>query len=147
VVRRIRDEVSSPALQQRLIDEVEHGEDLSNPEASKVYQLDREPGVGFIKQIMIGPHAQYRMDLRSVTIDDLRSALAAFNKQLELHRDKNPRLHTQLTTKLTYGDEIRFESPASLTVVFSMKGAAAMIITTFWRGVPDPKIPSGGCPI
>jgi len=146
VVRRIRDEVLSPALQKHLIDEVEHGDDLSNPEAAKIYQLDREPGAGFIRQLLIGPHAQYRMDLRSVTVDDVRSALGMFNKQLEEHLTRNPKLHTQLTTKLTYGDEIRFESPSGLTVVFAMKSAGAMIITTFWDGIPDPRMPSQGCP-
>jgi len=147
VVRRIRDQVSSPVLQEHLIDEVEHGADLSNPEAAKVYHLDHEPGTGFIKQILIGPHAQYRMDLRAVTVDDVRGALATFNKQLAQHQSRNPKLHTLLTTKLTYGDEIRFEGPSRLTVVFAMKGAAAMIVTTFWDGVPDPRAPSQGCPV
>lgn len=147
VIHRIRDQVPSPVLQKHLIEEVEHGDDLSNPEAAKIYHLDREPGVAFIKQIVVGPHAQYRMDLRSVTIDDVRAALAAFNKQLEQYETRSPKLHTQLTTKLAYGDEIRFESPSGLTVVFAMKGVAAMIITTFWAGAPDPRMPSNGCPI
>lgn len=146
MVRRIRDEVHSQALQKHLIEEVEHGDDLSNPEAAKVYHMDQEPGVGFIKKILIGPHAQYRMDLRSVTVDDVRAALAAFNQQLEQHRTKSPKLHAQLTTKLMYGDDIRFESPTGLTVVFGTKPTGAMIVTTYWEGVPDPRMPSH-CPV
>lgn len=146
MVRRIRDEISSPALRKRLIDEVEHGDDLSNPEAAKVYQLDREPGVGsFIKQISISPHAQYRMDLRSVTVENIRDALAAFNGRLD-PKQMNAREYNQLTTKLMYGDEIRFTANR-LTVVFAMKGSVAMIVTTFWDGVSDPRMPPRGCPI
>ena len=147
VIRRIRDEVPSEPLQRRLIDEVEQGDDLTNPEAARVYQVEQERGIGFIKKLLISPHAQYRMDLRSVTVDDVRAALLDFNKQLEQHGTDDPRLHTQLTTKLAYGDNIRFESDARLSVVFAMKGGAATIITTFWTGEPAPRVPARGCPV
>lgn len=147
VIRRIREKVPTSTLREHLIDEVEYGADLSNPEAAKVYHLEHEPGIGFIKRIQIGPHAQYRMDLRGVTVGDVRDTLAAFNEQLERHRSQSPKLHTQLTTKLMYGDEVRFVGPSRITVVFAMKGVVAIIITTFREGMPDPRVPAQGCPV
>lgn len=60
VVQRILEEVEEPKLQAELIDDIQKGKELSNPAASKVYDLETERGVGPIKQMVIGPHAQYR---------------------------------------------------------------------------------------
>ena len=68
LIQRIVTEVDDQPTEDRLVREVEHGKDLSNEEAAKVYPLGSEPGVGVIRNILIGPHAEYRMDLRSVKI-------------------------------------------------------------------------------
>jgi molybdopterin converting factor small subunit len=147
-MKRIREEVSNPALSSKLIQEVEHGKDLSNQEASKVYDLDYEAGAGIAKKLEISAHAQYRMDLRSITVEDVKQTLARFTKDLEALRVKRPQEHGNLTTKLMYGDEIAFVDPQTrLHLVFSMKGMTAKVITTYWLGKPDPVMPSKGCPI
>ena len=148
VTRRIRDEVSNPALRDKMIQEVEHGQALSNQEAAKVYDLDLEIGAGLAKKLEISAHAQYRMDLRSVTVEDVKQTLARFTKSLETLRSKSPKEHGALTTKLIYGDEIEFIEPQTkLKLVFRMKGLTAVIITAFWNGKPDPIAPRSGCPI
>lgn len=149
VIQRIRNEVSSPELQRKLIQEVSKGDDLSNPEAAKVYDMDQESGNQLIRRIMIGPHAQYRMDLRGITVEDVQRTLETFAKVLNDWKSQKSFQYTKHTTALMYGDEIEFTDPKSkLKVVFAMKGKdSAQIITTYWIGVRDPKVPSGGCPV
>ena len=82
VVERIDEEVRQPRLRDHLSDKVQRGDKLTNPEASKVYDVlaERGPG-GLVKKIVITPHAQYRMDQRGVTVNDLRLSFKNLHKQ------------------------------------------------------------------
>ena len=79
-------------------------------------------------------------------MEDVKQTLARFTKDLEALRVKRPQEHGKLTTKLMYGDEIEFVDPQTrLQLVFSMKGSIAVVITAYWKGKPDPVMPSKGC--
>ena len=82
VVQRIEDEVGNPRLRENLSEKVEDGKKLTNPEAAKVYTVEREKGGGLFRAIRITAHAQYRMDQRGITVGDLRVSLAHFSKKL-----------------------------------------------------------------
>jgi len=146
VIRRIEEEVRPP-LSEKLVDEIEHGKSLSNPDASKVYDIEKEPGVsGLIRSISISAHAQYRMDLRSVTVKDIQHTLKSFDGYVARLREKSPSDHGKLLSKIAYGDEIEYTDPTlKLKLVFLMKGVSAHIITTYWEGGRDPLPPSHGC--
>ncbi len=147
VVRRIEDEIRSPRLKDQLTDKVEDGKSLSNPEAAKVYDLETERAKGLVTKMLIGPHAQYRMDLRKVTVKDLQRAFSDWTKEVHALRKKGDPKYDALREMLNSGDPIRYTSPQNLTVVFSgrQKGTV-QIVSTWWQGVADPP-PPGSCEV
>jgi hypothetical protein len=143
VVQRIDKSVRNPNLRQDLIQDVEKGEDLSNPDAAKVYVVGREPGVGPIKQVQITSHAQYRMDLRSIRVDDVRSCLADFLKQMEAWKAAQNKAFENMGSMLEDGHKIEWvDRKSKLKIVFqSIGNGTVTLISTFWKGVPDPTPP------
>ena len=142
VIRRIDKSVRNPALKEDLIEEVEHGGELDNQDAAQVYPLDTETGAGVAKKLVLTSHLQYRMDLRSVTLDDVRATLRAMTAAL---RDA-PRA----AQDLAHGEKVRYEDPRThLVIVVQVAGRETLrLITTFWRGRPDPKpVPAPACGI
>lgn len=136
IVRRVRD----PQLQKDLAEDVEKGVDLSNSEAAKVYKLDAEPGVGPIQQIKITAHGQYRMDLRGITVADVRQAIASFVKQLADWKALKNRAYDTYAKQLEGGENVEWVDPRSkLKVVFAKESEGIVrLITTFWRNQTNP---------
>ena len=148
VIQRIHEEVRAPNVQEQLIEEVEQGEDLSNPEAAKIYRLDREMGFRFVRNLLIGPHAQYRMDLRSITVKNVQEALAGFGKTVnDLKSRKHPG-YDSYARQLNSGEPIKYtDRKLDLTVVFAMEGRDTVkVVTTYWPGKETPHVPPQGCP-
>jgi hypothetical protein len=136
VIRRIERNVKNPALKE----DVEKGEELSPQDASKVYPLEAEAGAGIARELVLTSHLQYRMDLRSVTVDDVRAALRTMTVALKT----NPRE----AQNLAHGEKVRWQDPkTSLAIVVQVAGPSKLrLITTFWRGRSDPKpIPAESC--
>lgn len=147
VVDRIEHDIRSPALRHDLVEEVEQNQKLTNPEAAKVYHLEQERGVGIAKRMAISPHAQYRMDLRGVTVPLLRVALASFSKlYFSLKSQKGPQFQS-MDRELNSGKPYRWtDSKLGLTVVFVPSAADTVtIVTTYWAGEQDPKARPGEC--
>ena len=147
VVQRIHEEVRDPRLRDTLTDKVEQGKELSNPEASKVYDLDVERGTKRVfRKIVIGPHAQYRMDLRGITVPMLRASLLNFLMYFHNQKTPNPSLHQRLMSDLNSRQGVRWEDPKlRMVVVIRMDGRETVkVITTFWHGDPDPRAPGKG---
>ena len=151
VVQRIHEEVRDPRLRDTLTEKVEQGQGLSNPEAAKVYDLEVESGTKKIFQrLRIGPHAQYRMDLRGITVPLLRKSLLNFLMQVHNQNAKSPGTFDFYMQHLNSREGLRWEDPKlKLVVVLRMDGPNTVkIITTFWKGDPDPKPPGvGNCEI
>jgi len=140
VVKRIDQNVQSPVIKDRLIDDVETGQDLSLPESQIVYKLDVEKAGGGWKQMLLTPHTQYRMDLRGVGVGQVQKALS--NLWTQMARD--PRLKADVD----YSDRgFRWDDRQTrLTVVLKVQGSSVTIITAYPTGSPDPKAPGeGGC--
>ena len=148
VIQRIQDEIPNPNLREHLIDEVEEGDDLSNPEAAKIYSLEREMGVRFVRNLLIGPHAQYRMDLRSIKVKDVQETLAGFSKMVNTLKSKKHPGYNSYAKQLSSGEAIKYTDPKTdLTVVFAMEGRDTVkVVTTYWPGKPTPHAPAQGCP-
>ncbi len=140
VVQRIQKKVTDPSLRDDMTQEVQDGVDLSNLDAGKVYSLDVEPGVGPIRQIRITGHAQYRMDLRSITVADLRTALTSFMAQLQAWQTKRDVQYGRAMKEMEAGKKVEWTDPKlQLKVVFELtKQGVAVIISTFWKNRPNP---------
>lgn len=146
VVNRIRHEVNSPNERDRLEDAVELGKALTNEQAAEVYDLEPEAGVGPIKRILLGPHSQYRMDLRAVTVEDIRRSLANFYKRLNDLKSRHDWEYEFTARELGNGEGVHWDDPKTgLTVVFSMVDSfTAKIVTTYWTQGHDPRAPGLG---
>lgn len=149
VVQRIKEEVPNPLKQQSMIKEVLHGDDLSNQEAFEVYDADVESGNKLIRKFEIGAHAQYRMDLRAIKVNDLRQTFTAFAQRFEKLRSEHSPQYQEWSDGLLNHAEMEFTNPkTNLYVVFRTTGPGVVkVITTYWKGRPDPRVPSGGCPL
>jgi len=145
---RIRSEVRNPKEQEGLVDKVEEGETLSNPEAAKVYDVDLERGPGGkIKKIIISSHAQYRMDQRGILVPQLRVFFEAFLKDWSDRKSRGDPLVKRWEAQMAYGDPINWtDRKLGLTVVFVLSNDAVRIVTLYWEGDPDPRpVPESQC--
>ena len=133
VVKRIRKEVRNPRLQEKLIEDVELGDDLENPEAAQIYDLDVEQGADkVVQQIRIGPHAQYRLDLRSITVPEVRAAIRNFQQKMNGWKSSKDPRYLRYLHDLDSHEGVRWEDPKlGLTVVFTTEGRGVKVITTF----------------
>jgi hypothetical protein len=141
VIERIDEEVRNPRLRDNLVDQIEDGKSLSNPSAQKVYKIETEKGPSGtrFKQLRITPHAQYRMDLRGINVQDLKLFFKRFQKAWNDARSRNEPIARVWDSDIAWGTPIEWTDSARLTVVFAVKDRAATIVTTFWDGIPDPR--------
>lgn len=160
VVDRIRRRVHNVAVQDVLIEEVEVGNGLTNAESAMVYKTERENGVGNFSKIDLTPHAQFRMDLRGITVPEVQKVLAKFRvwfldpanrKYLQdLQDSPNLQITVEPSGKVRYqggssGATIRYEV-GKYTAVFGLDGNPISLVTAFpTAGGPDPKVAPGGC--
>ena len=160
VVQRIEQTVKNPKLRDELISEVELGLVIDNREANVIYDLEADKGGGVFNRLIMTPHAQYRMDQRSITVQDVRSALILWSREwLEgkefigqaVRKQKLQKLKTnaELWQRLMQRNEaIDYASDFGLFVVFKHEGKTARLITTYWPGLADPKpVGEGSCQI
>lgn len=147
VVDRIEKEIRSPSLREDLVHEVEHGDKVQNPDAAKVYELKHEKGVGQIDRIDLAPHAQYRMDLRGITVPAVRAAIKSLLKALNDWKSQKSPMYKHVTETWAAGTPYEWVDPKlGLSVVVRPSGSnALMLVTTYWKGERDPG-PPGVCP-
>lgn len=149
VIERVQNEVQNPRLREEIIDDIEVGTSLSNPDAAQVYNLDVErmpSGIKF-KRLLIGPHAQYRMDLRRVNVPAVRAALKTFFKAFFDEKSRKSPLGRRWEENFARSESIVWtDKNLGLTIVFAIYGADAKLVTTYWEGESDPRPPGdGGC--
>jgi len=138
VAKRIDENVLSPAIKGPLIDKVERGQDLPNPDAAKVYSIETDVGAGYWKKMRFTAHGQYRMDLRGITVDRIRQSLIDLSNRMK--KDKI------LEADATSGRSFRWEA-RGLNVVLESEGPDVVHIITAYptSGISTPKPPAGGC--
>jgi hypothetical protein len=140
-MERVHQEVGNPRLRDRIVDSIEEGVDISNADASKVYSVEKERGVGgkFLSQMEITAHAQYRMDQRGITVSEVRLALKQFRKAFYDAKSQGSPQYHQWSSDMAWGGPIQWESPMGLTVVFDGSRNKAAIITAYWTGQSNPR--------
>ncbi len=150
VVNRIEQEVRSPRKRDELERKVEQGRSLTNPEAHAIYdkEVERGPG-GLVKKFTLTSHAQYRMDLRGVSVTDLRMVFRNWQKQLNDWKSQHSFEYEDTAKALRSGGKIEYHDKKwGLFVVFEMISRdTAEVITVYWPGMKDPKAPGGVCQI
>lgn len=150
LMRRIKREVRDPRLQQELIEDVETGLKIENRDAAKIYRMQAEPYVN--KKILLPPHAQYRMDQRGVAVEDVEKALHYWyqgRKHAYMISQKTLRPLGPKGKPTVNRDPITWTAPNGLTLVFKEEDQNTItLITTYWKGVGDPKpVERETCPI
>ena len=166
LVHRIHYRVRNPDLRERLTEQVEWAGKLDKADERKVYDPIRIPGIGSLRDIELVPHAQHRMDQRSIIQNDIRLTLRdwlkkwAQGKSLAGQPVRKPKLKKLLQQFEAWNQEIRWRQPieyldpqTNIFLVFLVgldsRGTpvAAKVVTAYWRGVSDPRPPGGGtCP-
>jgi hypothetical protein len=146
VVERIDKEVRNPQLRTHLEETVEKGKKVENPDAEKVYDVERVPGVGQIEKIVLSPHAQYRMDLRGITVPAVRAAIKSLLKALNDWKSQKHPMLERVLSGWRQGTNFEWIDPKlGLAVVVRPSDAGALrLVTTYWKGEPDP--PPEACP-
>ena len=148
VVDRIDQKIRSPRVRDDLSEKVEHGQKLTNPEAAKVYTLEKDRGGGIFRSLKITPHAQYRMDQRSITVGDIRTALEHFSRQLSDWKSRRDWQWAEFERKSQQAEPIEYidKRLGDLQIVFRNERGMAVLITTYWVGMSDPRPESCSLP-
>lgn len=146
VVQRIDQQVRNPKLKDDLKQEIEEGDSLTNPEAAKVYHQEAEHGAGIARSLQIGVHAQYRMDLRGITVPEVRAAFQSFTKRLNDWKSQGRPEYKRAMEDLGRGEGVRWtDNRLGLTIVFGMRAPGlANLITVFRPDDPKPRPPKPG---
>lgn len=132
VVDRILRNVRDRRTRETMVEEVEGGHSLPNAEARKIYPFDKETGSAF-KSFSITPHAQYRMDLRGISVKDVTQALDSFAARLVSVKG------TPAFDWYTSQETITWKDPKSqLEIAFGLGDGEVNIITTYWKNRRDP---------
>lgn len=149
VIDRIDHTIRNPRLRENLKEEVNEGKDLSNADASKVYPILREHGVDPIKQVVITSHGQYRMDLRGITVEDVRSCIGSFLHQMGEWKSKGNPSYDRMLTSLDRGEKLEWvDRQSGLKIVLQPShGGSVTLISAFWKGGHDPSPPRGTCEV
>ncbi|OHD23343.1 MAG: hypothetical protein A2Y38_10375 [Spirochaetes bacterium GWB1_59_5] len=100
--------------------------------------------------IHIGSTVRYWMDLRGVTVGDIKVALKDFLKQMGDWKSRGDWQFKQNAEFLDRGEPVEWldKRIGDLVVIFTGEGQGQVkIITTYWRGLSDPKGPAEQCPL
>jgi len=143
VVERIVDKVPSPKARDDLEDDIMRNQKLSNKEAHRIYRPSKEPGTGRFKRIEITPHAQYRMDLRGITVTEVRLGLSVFQKELNDWKSRGDGRYVVIERSVRAGEPVEyFFKKLGLFMVFVIYGSDVKLVTVYWKNQQDPRAPN-----
>jgi len=147
VIERIDSQVSSPKTKEVLIQKIEEGHpdtELDKKETAAIYQhVDVErgaPGTQF-KWIALTRHAQYRMDLRGITMGDLIVFFASFHKAYSKAKESKSPVFRDWDRAYQRAQEIEWVNKNLVVrfIVAKMGGKSGVQVNTaFWMGGSRP---------
>lgn len=142
VVERILTNVKNVRDRDELIRAVEENKDLTNEQAALVYKPERERGVPPFTPLNFTSHAQYRMDLRGITVPDVLKSLSRFRDELlNAKMTGNSRAMEKFRADPTFND-----SEGHRTVVLGPQEDRLNVVSVFPYPYKDnPRTPPGGC--
>lgn len=153
IIRDVESEDLPDSVKQDLIEDIEKGKDLSNAEADLLYPPQRiKADAKLFNSIKLTAHAQYRMNLRGVTLQEVQGVFLEFDKWYRArlkNPDKMTREQKKLMVDLGYGEAARFSGARSgITIVFSVdaRRREARLVSCWWTNSPKtPKPTPGQC--
>ncbi len=135
VIERIQDNVRRPLDQEKLLSKVEILDDLTNQEARLIYKPSLERGSKHtqFKWVSLTAHAQYRMDLRKITVADIIRALREFHHEWSQEKSRGSTRARIWTEQIQRSEKIRYWA-SDLQIIFTTamlrgKGLGAHVIT------------------
>lgn len=149
VVERIEDNVRNPKLQDQLETKVERGKSLSNPEAAKVYKVEIERGPWKFKRLVLTIHAQYRMDLRGLTVPEVRMSLGNYFRAYNDLKSRNDPKAQAIEMAMMRREKVTWTDPklgATLVFTADINRGQIDVISLWWEGQPDPG-PAKSCDV
>lgn len=138
VVDRIEEEAPR---RKDLMEQVESGDDLSNTQATSVYNTRVELGDGMFRHMILTAHAQYRMDLRSVAIPQIKAVL---RELAGVYSKAKSQGDDSILKRIQSREGYEYTSKGmGLTIVLkSEEPKVATIISVWWEGERDPRATS-----
>ena len=140
VIERIRDNVQSPVVREDLIEQIEFADEIDVQESSRVYRIEAEKGIEGTRftSLVILPHAQYRMDLRGISVPELRASIRSFWDHYSILKSRGQA--KPLEQDMAFHGIIRWDDPRlGITLVFKVFDREVRVITVFQTGVSDPR--------
>jgi hypothetical protein len=141
----------NPPTRAQLIQHIERGGEISNLEADAVYPRIELPlkRVDFADRLELTSHAQYRMNLRGVTIPDVQGALSNFGRWYAARKAQGTRSlkkdEVSLLTDLASGSPVRFDdTKTGVTLIFAKKDTKLTLVSSWWTNEPNPPKPKPG---
>lgn len=142
IITRAENQLREP-LKSRVIDGLEDGRELTRDENSALYKtfIEQGPG-GPITKMRLSPHAQYRMDLRGISVKEIQTILNKWIKSVEKMKASQSRAYAELMQSFQATGKIQHKDPQSnILVVFAPSGnGTADIITVMVKGEKDPHL-------
>ena len=144
VVDRIDDNIKNEDLEKDLISKVEKAEDLDNQEALLVYPRILETPIENNKLynlIELSSHAQYRMDLRGVTVGDIKVALKHFVKKFYNEKSQNTAQYIVWEKAIQRGTDMVFLDTrlGNLFLSFVILKGKVVIKTCYFKDENNPR--------
>ena len=140
IITRAEKQLRDP-LKSRVINNLEDGRELSRDENSALYKtfIEQGPG-GPITKMRLSPHAQYRMDLRGIDVEELRDVLNRWVKSVEKMKASQSRAYMEMMQEFEATGRIKHKDPrTNIFVAFTPSGnGTADIITVMVKGKEDP---------
>lgn len=133
--QRVELNVRNPRVKEQILDTIEYQGHLDKNQERIVYDQHVEQDKR--GRIILPPHVQHRMDQRGITVNEVKFAIKEFIISNNPARDQ-----------LSRGERVEFKSKKmfNLTLILVQKGRDIMVISAYWKGVPDPGPPGNTCP-
>lgn len=145
VMDRVRENVDPRSVNDIVIDLEDDGE-LTKKHEHLIYDPLTSPGPNNT-ELDFSEHAQFRMDLRSISIPLIKSSLQNFMKDYLNAKSRQDPKAKRIEEDLMRSEPISWEDKKlGITVVFRRVGKTQFrIITTYWNGVKLPKFSPHKC--
>lgn len=143
VVDRILSNVQNVRDQEALIRDVESNRDLTNAQAAIIYpKPNKERGAPPFTPLHITSHAQYRMDLRGITVPEVQKSVERFRDvAMEARAKGNTRVMEQFRANPKFDDP-----KGHLSVVVAPQEDHLNVVTVYpYPFTPNPPASPDGC--
>lgn len=136
VIQRAQKSLSDPKMLGEIARKVRAGKKLDESEEYAIYNRtlrEQGPGNG-VHTMNLYRHAQYRMDLRCITVKQVREVLGEWTEDLIYWSEVRPRQFRDTMEALQNGEAIRYEHDNIRVVFKSPKRGYVDVITTYRKG-------------